>query len=154
MESDIRDNIMIDSYVIMPNHIHAIIIIQNPVGCDRIAPKKDNKPGKTSVGCDCIALWTDITSGINIAPRRNNQSSPNIKSYTGTMQSFLTLSRMIRWLKWRITSQIQQNYETWYMFWWQKSYYDVIIRNEEQLLKTQQYICDNPINWDTDSNNI
>jgi REP element-mobilizing transposase RayT len=42
IENNLRENILIDSYVIMPNHVHTIIIIQNtptPVGCDCIAPE-------------------------------------------------------------------------------------------------------------------
>jgi len=129
IESDVRDNILIDCYIVMPNHIHAIIVIRNQaVGCDRIAP------------CEDITPWT--------------KTEQTLTQDNGTMPSFPTLSRMIRWIKWRITSQIWIHCESWYLFSWQKSYYDVIIRNEEQLYKTRQYILDNPKNWNTDSNNI
>ena len=161
IESDIRENMVIDTYVIMPNHIHAIIVIQetdipkNHAGCDGIAPWMDDEARTQNishtVGCDGIAPTTHIESGTNIRPWTNTGTT---KSNTGTMQSFPTLSRMIRWFKWRVTSQILQHCESWYLFSWQKSFYDVIIRNEEQLQKTRQYILDNPKNWGSDVNYV
>ena len=38
-------------------------------------------------------------------------------------------------------------------FKWQKSFYDVIIRNDEQLDKTREYIKNNPLKWKEDVNN-
>ena len=160
IESDIREDMMIDTYVIMPNHIHTIVVIQetdiakNHVGCDGIAPWTDNVPRTQNishtVGCDGIAPWTHTESGTKIAPTTDIVPWTN----TGTMQSFPTLSRMIRWFKWRVTSQILQHCESGYLFAWQKSFYDVIIRNEEQLHKTRQYILDNPKNWESDVNYV
>jgi REP element-mobilizing transposase RayT len=36
---------------------------------------------------------------------------------------------------------------------WQRSYHDRIIRNEEELLRIQQYIAENPIKWALDKEN-
>jgi len=36
---------------------------------------------------------------------------------------------------------------------WQKSFYDHIIRNDNDLLRIQEYIINNPINWELDSLN-
>ena len=33
---------------------------------------------------------------------------------------------------------------------WQTSYYDHIIRNEQELLETRKYIDENPIKWELD----
>ncbi len=132
---ELRQEIKIDDFVIMPNHLHLIIIIQNKnVGCDCITPKdiapKDITPKD-------IAQWKYIR------PWENN----------GTMQSFPTLSRVIRWLKSTITKQIR--YEMWdFNFGWQKSFFDVIIKNQDQLDKTRQYIIDNPCKWAEDKNNV
>ncbi len=38
-------------------------------------------------------------------------------------------------------------------FQWQKSYYDRIIRNEDELNKTRDYIINNPKNWINDNEN-
>jgi REP element-mobilizing transposase RayT len=36
---------------------------------------------------------------------------------------------------------------------WQKSFYDHIIRNDTDLLRIQEYIMNNPINWELDTLN-
>ena len=35
-------------------------------------------------------------------------------------------------------------------FRWQKSFYDHIVRNEEELNRIREYIINNPQNWDAD----
>lgn len=132
IQNNFRGNIEIDSYVIMPNHIHIIVIIT------------DN----SNVGCDCIAPLNNFINE-NGTMRSFSVNDTN----TGTMRSFPTLSKMIRWLKGKITSRIQNEYKN-YEFSWQKSFYDVIMRNEEQLWNIREYIKNNPIEWENDSDNI
>ena len=38
-------------------------------------------------------------------------------------------------------------------FFWQRSFYERIIRSEGEACKTRQYIRDNPVNWDYDDEN-
>jgi len=35
---------------------------------------------------------------------------------------------------------------------WQRNYYERIIRNEDELYRTRKYILYNPQNWDVDKN--
>ena len=37
---------------------------------------------------------------------------------------------------------------------WQRNYYEHVIRNEDDLNQTREYILNNPINWEDDENNI
>ncbi len=37
--------------------------------------------------------------------------------------------------------------------WWQRNYYEHIIRNEESLARIRKYIANNPENWDSDDEN-
>ncbi len=39
-------------------------------------------------------------------------------------------------------------------FQWQRSFYDRIIRNENELIKIREYIINNPLKWDLDENNL
>ncbi len=125
----IRDDVKINEYIVMPNHIHLIIHIIDtfPVGSNRIGP-------------DMIRP-DDIVQSNRIGPKN------------GTMPSFPTISRVIRGIKSRITSRVQKEYEN-YEFCWQKSFYDVIIHTEDQLQKTREYIKNNPKNWENDNNNL
>lgn len=83
----------IDKYVIMPNHIH-LIIIQNKSG----------------------SMWSSTPTNI-----------PDI------IRSFKTL----------VTKELGFSV-------WQTSYYDHIIRDEEDYLIKAQYIDDNPAKWQSD----
>ena len=134
IQNNIRDDVQIDEYIIMPNHIHIIIIIK-------------------TVGCDCIALNDKTLPNDETSPKNNDRWSENsIWAENGTMQSFPTLSRVIRWMKWRITSRIQKECKD-HEFAWQKSFHDTIIRNQDQLDKSREYIRINPRKWSEDVNN-
>ena len=62
------------------------------------------------------------------------------------------LSNIVKGFKIWVTKEIRKNF--WdYEFAWQKSFFDVIIRNDEQLQKTREYIVNNPSKWDEDVNN-
>ncbi len=37
---------------------------------------------------------------------------------------------------------------------WQRSFYDHVIRNEYSLNAIREYIADNPVNWETDLDNL
>ena len=90
------NNIQLHDFVIMPNHIHAII---------EIFDEKCVKNNK-------IYLLSQI-----------------IKSYKGICIK---------------TIRKQHND---YDFMWQKSYYDVIIRNEKKFESIRKYIIENPSKW-------
>ena len=87
------ENIKVDNYVIMPNHIHLLL----------------------NVSCKCGRAM--------LAP---------------------TISTVIMQLKGYITKEIGFSV-------WQKSFYDRIIRNEQEYLEIWEYIKNNPINWQNDS---
>jgi hypothetical protein len=119
----------------MPNHIHLIIVIDsNKIWITsrvrmhshttRLEETFKNQIISTKVFDERWALWL----------KWNN------------------LSSIIRWIKSSITRQIRQKYND-YIFAWQKSFYDVIIKTDDQLTKSRQYILQNPKKWDLDMNN-
>lgn len=75
------------------------------------------------------------------------------KYWNENIHSPPNLSNIIKWFKIWCTKEIRNNYND-FNFWWQKSFFDVIIKNDEQLQKTQQYIIDNPLKWEIDKNNL
>ncbi|MCD7920483.1 MAG: hypothetical protein LUG45_10570 [Clostridiales bacterium] len=54
-----------------------------------------------------------------------------------------TVSRIVKQLKGAVTKQLGYSV-------WQKSFYDHILRNENDYLLTVQYIDENPLKWDLD----
>lgn len=102
-------NIELDKFIIMPNHIHGIIIINNPVEAGHALPSNKNTKSK------------------------------NLSIIIGSFKS-------------AATKQINRLNQI--AFKWQRSFYDYHIRTEESLKNIRQYVMNNPVNWDTDENNI
>jgi len=128
----IRHAVALVEFVIMPNHLHAIIILND-----------------TFVGP--YASPPDVgAAGVPPAPSSwNNQGSHDNKSYPKTT----TLGNIIGGFKRATTKRINEIRGTTGAEVWQRSFYDRIIRNEHELGLARQYIMDNPLNWELDKEN-
>lgn len=60
------------------------------------------------------------------------------------------LGRMVASYKYQTTKQINQVMNTPGHRFWQRNYYERVIRNERELQATFDYIEANPANWDKD----
>ncbi|GAC1389316.1 MAG: hypothetical protein NVS4B11_13880 [Ktedonobacteraceae bacterium] len=120
----------LDHYVIMPNHIHGIVIItERQLSSHKIF----NTASVTGVQNRKNASVSSTTSGaINRAPT----------DYS------LLLGEIIRTFKASTARQIRVSGKT--AFEWQRSFHDNIIRDEEALNRIRQYIIDNPALWTKD----
>lgn len=138
---NIRKEIEFDEYIIMPNHIHIIIIVKNM--------ENQNFVGNAGMRSDSM-----IRSKLMMHPKKNvgpHVCWPYKNSIMNKTKNHV--SNAIQWLKVFITKEIRQNHGD-YEFTWQKSFHDVIIRNQEQLDKTREYIILNPSKWKEDINNF
>ena len=90
------DNVRVDKYVIMPNHIHIILTISDVFGTGNPSP---------------------------------------------------TVSNIIAWFKYTSTKLINQKYNSVGNRIFQRSFYDHIIRNENDYKEIWQYIENNPAKW-------
>ncbi len=97
-------NCELDYYVIMPDHVHGIIIIDNTL-------------------------------------KNKNNKSENY-SLSEIMRGFKTFS----------SKRINEKLKIDKKFRWQKSFYDRIIRSENELYFIQNYIQLNPLKWDIEKN--
>ncbi len=98
------DDVTLDKYVIMPNHIHAIVTI--------------NYNGTT------------------------RRSFPTVSEY---IQRFKTMTTKLY-----IDGVKDSEYPPFDKAIWQKSFYDHIIRDENEYLRIWKYIDENPLKWVTD----
>ncbi|MYC75248.1 transposase [Candidatus Poribacteria bacterium] len=108
-------------YVIMPNHIHGIIV-QNIVGARSPRPTKEtqNHPHE-----------------IPQSNRRGEVPSPS-------------LGKIIAYFKYQSTKHINQSRNMPGTRIWQRNYHDHIIRDAPDLQRIRQYIQDNPMKWELD----
>ena len=132
-------DIVMDTYIVMPNHFHAIIVnngvgdpvpatIPVPVGADlRVCPDILGKCG------DILGEHADILG--------EHIGSP--------------LHRVVQWFKTMTTNEYIRGVKTlgWQPFnkkLWQRNYWEHIIRNEQSHQRIANYIINNPINWKND----
>ncbi len=97
------------AFVVMPNHVHGIIII--------------NKPDQAAV----------VETQVPTVPR--NRFGPQSKN----------LASIVRGYKIGVTKYARQH---GIPFSWQPRYHDHVIRDPKEHERIQQYILNNPINWE------
>jgi REP element-mobilizing transposase RayT len=118
--------IELDAWIVMPNHIHGIIMIHSNCGRGRSRPA-------STVGNRLIDL---PAPSINDPEKR--------KSLGDLIGAFKTVSaKRINLLRKTPAVQI-----------WQRNYYEHIIRSEAAWNRIRAYIVNNPLRWDRDKENI
>lgn len=114
----------LDVHVIMPNHMHGILIIDKK----SLLPLVAETPIIASPPRDGISHSGGITGNMNPMLQEN-------------------LSRIIRWYKGRCTFEMRKINPG---FKWQSRFYDRIIRNGTEYERIRNYILNNPANWKQD----
>lgn len=129
----------VDEFVVMPNHIHGIILLvvgATPRGCPEFELGR--------------ARWPAPTNGANRAQghaqehvlARDKMSLPDV------VHRFKSLTTA------RYRRGVYRN--GWRPFpgrLWQRNYYEHIIRNEDELSLIRRYIRINPLKWEYDCEN-
>ncbi len=122
-------------FVVMPNHVHFIILLNPPV---------------VSVGAQPVGAQLNCAPTTNCIPTDTETESPIGKSFTVDKQR-PTLGQVVRAFKAATTRLIRQGGKG--DFAWQRNYYEHIIRNEAEFHRIAQYIHANPANWVMDQEN-
>jgi REP element-mobilizing transposase RayT len=125
-------NIELGDFVVMPNHIHGILIIdkQNNVHLDNV----DDVNNVVDTG---HALYLPSTSAKFQKPgsqRFQNIGKNTISSVVGSYKSAVT----------KHANRLGYSHQ------WQKLFYDNIIRDNNQYQRISDYIVSNPENWAKD----
>jgi len=116
-------SVTLDEYVIMPNHIHGIVL----VGAQFIAPDpKDDMAHRVCTLGDIVRAYKATVT--RLIRTRDDASVIN----QGVMNHAPTGAAR---------------------FGWQRNYYEHVIRNDDDLQRTREYILGNPACWDEDENN-
>ena len=131
---DVRDNVEIDEFIIMPNHVHGIIVI------------KPDDMGKT--GRRGMALTCPSSELPPISKKGTPTSCPYVKREFGKPETG-SLGIIIANYKSIVTKRIWKIAGSKIPV-WQRNYYEHVIRSETDLNAIRQYIIDNPANWEDD----
>jgi REP element-mobilizing transposase RayT len=131
-------HVRLDEFVIMPNHVHGIIIITDDIG--------ENNG------------LSDIVGAKNFSPLQipKHISPLQIPKFQSPKR---TIGSIIRGFKIGVTKWFRQNTDIYNV--WQRNYTacpdaigEHIIRNDDELNRIRQYIINNPLQWESDENNL
>jgi REP element-mobilizing transposase RayT len=118
--------VKLGEFMVMPNHVHAIIIIDKPHVETKNFAFLSIQPGQPSP-----------PQAINQPSKTKNQFGPQSQNLGSIVRGFKTGVK-----KFATMHNID--------FAWQSRFHDHIIRNKPEYNRIEKYIIDNPTNWGND----
>ncbi len=130
-------NVELGAFVVMPNHIHGILILDKP----------ENEPfinDNTVETRHALSLQSPIQSPIQsqspAEQRFQNQGQNTVSSIIGSHKSAVT----------KHCNRLKLTDNDGVVFGWQSRFHDHIIRNDAEYQRINNYIENNPKNWNID----
>ena len=131
-------NLILDAFVVMPNHFHGIMIIVDGVAVDGVVVDTGLKPVSTPV------RTSSPPSPSPPSPSPSSTPPPSIPKIHG-------LFEFVRALKTFSSRRINEINNTVGQTRWQSRFWDHIIRDDQAYHRIQHYIYNNPSSWENDS---
>lgn len=136
----IRDRVTLGKWVVMPNHVHGIIYLKAKSPNDGRDASNASQTQTENPNPNRPNLQVGNGRGPSLHKTNDQQ---NYKNEFGPQRN--NISSILRGFKSACTRKIRKQYDQ--NFYWQKGFYDHVIRNQEALLKIEQYIRENPYKW-------
>lgn len=137
-------NVELGEFVVMPNHIHGILIISG---------NNDDGQRVTDIGVETTHALSLRTGETNPADRNPGETNPGVTGDAAIGKSRFqhqgrnTLSSLVGSYKSAVSKHAHR---LGFEFAWQSRFYDRIIRDEQAYLTISDYIINNPLKWDED----
>jgi len=162
-------NVELDEFVIMPNHLHGIIIIDSSEVVGEALANQDFSQlfsevvGEALANQDFSQLFSEVAGEALANQDFSKQQNLSSQCFAPTVHTGETVK--INGTKPQSLAAITQNYKSVSTrqinrmnkakgnVIWQRNYYEHIIRNEEALNNIREYIVNNSINWVKDQEN-
>jgi REP element-mobilizing transposase RayT len=134
--------VQLDEFVVMPNHVHGIIVIT----------EADGETAET------VGKGTTDIVGRGTA-RTKDDLQPNTTRCAPTTEQFGkpvpgSIPTIMRSFKSAVTVRINRMRNTPGVPVWQRNYYEHIIRDNKELNRIREYIRYNPDRWESDRENL
>jgi len=126
----IRPNIELDEFIVMPNHVHGIIVIHD----ERNREKALNSP----------------VGAYSYTPQRGKSPQGESTEPLPFRSPSRTVGAIVRGFKSASTKKINELRGTPGLPVWQRTYYEHVIRDERDLDRIREYITTNPERWRND----
>jgi REP element-mobilizing transposase RayT len=117
--------VVLDAFVIMPNHVHGVIMIT----------------AAASVGAILVGVIHELP-----LPELRDINDP-------AERRRMLLPKIIGYYKMNMAKRANQIRGVEGVPFWQRNYYEHIVRNERELSAIRQYIRNNPLQWALDRDN-
>ncbi|WP_017301718.1 transposase [Nodosilinea nodulosa] len=149
---EIRPNFALGEWVVMPNHLHGVVIVRPsnksnalaegdiPVRAHRSAPQPPQPPQPLTE-----ILYGDLPAEGDIPVRAHRSAPQPLQRRAQSISSF------VAGFKAAATKRINLYRNAPGTPVWQRNYYEHIIRSEASLERIQHYIQNNPATWYQDS---
>lgn len=142
-------NVELGTFVVMPNHIHGIIILH----ADPIRGVVSTPEILHDHSCRGVVSTPEISHDDS---RRGVVPTPIFTVPQGDETSPLqrpTLGQVVAYFKYQSTKHINTILDSVGTPIWQRNFYEHIIRNEDEHERIHLYIESNPVNWMDDDEN-
>jgi putative transposase len=153
--------VSLDAFVVMPDHVHGIVVLHEDAvySCGQEVPKLQQGDTKiihhNSVGAGLVpARVTKNDLGINppmlndstshrattrVAPTHGQTANPILGDVIGAFKS-ITTNQYMRGVREHHWMPFEKRF-------WQRGFYDRIVRNNAELERNRDYIVGNPARW-------
>jgi REP element-mobilizing transposase RayT len=136
-------NIELGEFVVMPNHIHGILILNGNNGRGYVVAD-DGRDVAADDGRD-VAADDGRDVACNVPTESDNQKNDQMAAISPKSN---TISSIIRSYKSAVTKYCNR---LGLPMAWQPRFHDHIIRNDESFKRISEYIKNNPSNWKDDT---
>lgn len=136
--------IQLDAFVIMPNHVHGIIVVTDEA---RRAETSRGQNAQSSAIVESPAGEAPVGEALEPPLRRTRPASFRVE------RSQMLIPRVVNYFKSVSGKNINLLRGAPGDPVWQRGYYEHVIRSEAELARVRQYIQDNPSRWDDDPEN-
>jgi hypothetical protein len=115
----------VPSFIIMPNHVHAMIIIRDAQSPDdlRSGPRSPRRGGVTTPVSTISGRGLPAPTGVDPAPTRGDATPTGGKP---------DLGRIVAFYKYQTTRRINAQNKNPGVRFWQRNYYEHIVRNDHE----------------------
>ena len=163
---EIRDRVHLDAFVVMPNHLHGILVFADPDVDAPTCPRNyralgttssddsnespdESDPVKPSTGgatesTDSSNSGKASHGGATLGQSESDDDDPDLFRPPRSLGSF------VAGFKSAATTRINDHRGTSGASVWQRNYHDVIVRTERHWRNARAYIRRNPAEWDGD----
>lgn len=146
----IRREMELDAFVVMPDHIHGIVIIrESPVGDDGAGDGMGNGVGNGMGN----GMGNGVGNGVGAYGNTPLHTPPNTQPQTNHApfrSPSKTIGAMVRGFKAASTRSINARRFSPGAPVWQRNYYEHIIRDDAEWTQIREYIEYNPARWKED----